>query len=106
VGTITMSQTITEFTDDVPRIADMTETERHTLLSDDRRRLTLDVLAERPATATLSEVATEIAAREDGCDAGSDSVERIEVALHHTHLPKMDELGVLSYRPDTHRIVQ
>lgn len=101
-----MSQTITEFTDDVPRIADLSETERHTLLRDDRRRLVLDVLAERPETVTLSEVAAEVAAREDGCDADSDTVERIEVALHHTHLPKMDELGALSYRPDTHRIVQ
>ncbi|SEW13018.1 DUF7344 domain-containing protein [Halobacterium jilantaiense] len=101
-----MSQTLTEFTDDLPRIADLTETERHTLLRDDRRRLVLDVFAERPSTVTLSEVATEIDAREGGYDADSDAVERVEVSLHHTHLPKMDELGVLSYRPETHHIVQ
>jgi|AntDeeMinimDraft_5_1070356.scaffolds.fasta_scaffold54963_2 hypothetical protein len=102
-----MSQSITEFSDELPRIADLTETERHRLLSDERRRLVLDVLAERPATVPLSEVAAEVAAREDGCDASDDDdVRRIEVALHHTHLPKMEELGVLSYRPETHHVVQ
>lgn len=101
-----MSQTITEYSDDVPRIADLTETERHTLLRDERRRLALDVLAERPATVDLSEVATEVAAREAGADASEETVRRVEVALHHTHLPKMDELGVLTYRPETNLVVQ
>lgn len=101
-----MSQTITDFSDELPSIDGLTETERHTLLRDERRRLTLDVLAERPATVDLSEVAAEVAAREDGCAAGEEAVSQIEVALHHTHLPKMDELGVLSYQPETHLVVQ
>lgn len=102
-----MSQTITDFNDELPRIVDLTETERHTLLRDERRRLVLDVLADRSATVDLSEVAAEVAAREDGCDADDDAaVQRIEVALHHTHLPKMEELGVLSYQPETHHVVQ
>jgi hypothetical protein len=102
-----MSQTITEHTDDVPSIDDLTETERHTLLRDERRRLALNVLAERQATVGLSEIATEVAARENGCDGDdTDAVERVAVALHHTHLPKMDELGVLTYRPDTNLVVQ
>lgn len=102
-----MSQTITEFTDDVPRIADLTETERHTLLRDERRRLALDALAEQPATVDLTAVAAEVAARENGCDvADDDDVERVAVALHHTHLPKMDELGVLTYQPETNLVVQ
>lgn len=101
-----MSQSITEFSDELPRIADLTETERHTLLRDERRRMALDVLAEQPATVDLSDVAREIAVREDGCDGDDEAVERIAVALHHTHLPKMEKLGVLSYRPETNHIVQ
>ena len=102
-----MSQTLTEYNDDVPGIADLTETERHTLLRDERRRLVLDVLAEQPATVDLSEVAADVAARENGCDAADDSaVEHVAVALHHTHLPKMDELGVLTYQPETNLVVQ
>lgn len=106
-GETTMSQTITEFSEELPSIDGLTETERHTLLRDERRRLVLDVLADRPATASLSEVAATVAAREDGCDADDEaSVRRVAVALHHTHLPKMEELGVLSYQPQTHHIVQ
>lgn len=102
-----MSQTITNFSDELPSIDGLTETERHTLLRDERRRLALDVLAEQPATVGLSEVAARIAARADDCDASDDeTVRQIEVALHHTHLPKMEELGVLSYQPETHHIVQ
>lgn len=102
-----MSQTFTEFSDELPSIDGLTETERHTLLRDERRRLALDVLAEQPATVDLSTVAAEVAAREDGCDASDDeTVHQIEVALHHTHLPKMDEMGVLAYKPQTQHIVQ
>lgn len=102
-----MSQTITEFSEDLPSIDGLTETERHTLLRDERRRTALDVLADQPATVTLSEVAAGVAAREDGFDADDEAAVRsIEIALHHTHLPKMEELGVLSYQPQTHHIIQ
>jgi hypothetical protein len=48
-----------------------------------------------------------VAIREDGSDAAdADVVERVQVALHHVHLPKMDELGILDYDQESHRIVQ
>jgi len=28
----------------------------------------------------------------------------VEITLHHTHLPKMDDLGVVSYDPDRHQV--
>lgn len=102
-----MSQTYTTFTDDRPRIANLTETECHALLRDERRRLVLDVLAERQDAVGLSEVAEAVATRQDGCDAtDGETVHRIEVDLHHAHLPKMEELGALDYRPETHEVVQ
>lgn len=102
-----MSQTHTTATDGRPGIADLTETERHALLRDERRRLALDVLAERPATVGLSAVAEAVTARQEGCDASdAETVHRTAVELHHVHLPKMSELGVLDYRPEANEIVQ
>lgn len=102
-----MSQTITEFHAELPSIDDLTESERHALLCDERRRVALNVLSECSATVSLADVAAGVAAREDGCDAGDDgAVREVAVSLHHTHLPKMAELGVLSYQPDTHHVVQ
>lgn len=97
-----MSQTITNFTAENPSIDGLNETERHRLLAVDRRRIALDVLAERTAPVELSALATAIAAREDGCDASDEgTVERIELSLHHSHLPKMEEFGVVDYHPDS-----
>jgi len=102
-----MSQTITESTDELSSIDRLTETQRHALLRDERRRLLLDVLADRSTPVTLSEVAADVAARADDCDADDDeAVRRLEVALHHTHIPKMEELGVLSYHPQSRHVVQ
>jgi hypothetical protein len=96
-----MSQTTTEFTSEVPSIANLTESERHELLMNERRRLALDILAERESAVALGDLAAAIAAREGGTDETATAVERIEVTLHHSHLPKMDELDVIDYDVDT-----
>jgi DNA-binding transcriptional ArsR family regulator len=63
------------------------------LLADERRRTALRFLIEGDGPTTVDEVAERVAA-----DAGDDRpVERVRVDLHHTHLPKMDEAGVVDY---------
>ena len=79
--------------------------ERYSRSMAERRRLLLDVLAEESEPAGLGELAATIAAREDGTDAVDEATaERVAVTLHHVHLPKMGELGILDYDPESHRI--
>jgi hypothetical protein len=100
-----MSQTTPTLTSEYPHIAHLTESERHSLLMVECRRLVLEILEERSAPAGLSELATAVARREDDCDPSSDeTLQKVEITLHHTHLPKMDDLGVVSYDPDRHQV--
>ncbi|MDZ5810848.1 hypothetical protein U4E84_05760 [Halorubrum sp. AD140] len=83
----------------------LTESERHALLSSERRRVVLDVLEEQPAEVQLADLASDVAKREVGLDAvESETVKRVKITLHHNHLPKMDELGILAYCPNSHQI--
>jgi hypothetical protein len=36
--------------------------------------------------------------------ADEEFVERVKISLHHNHLPKMADLGVVEYDPDATRI--
>lgn len=98
-----MSETTNERTTN-GRTSGLTTSERHELLAAERRRVTLDILAGRVAPVDLVEVATEVVTREDGVDAGEEATKRVTLSLHHIHLPKMADLGVLEYDPDSHRI--
>jgi Fe2+ or Zn2+ uptake regulation protein len=92
---------------DTHAITALDESKRHRLLANDRRRLVLDVLEERPAAVGLEELAGEVAAREDGLDAArEETVYKVLVSLHHLHLPKMTDIGVISYDPDAQQITQ
>jgi len=86
-------------------IVEVSRTERHELLAEERRRTVLRVVTAEMATFGLDELAREVAARENDADADDESdVKQIAITLHHAHLPKMVELGVLSYDPERRRI--
>lgn len=102
-----MSSTITTFPNDQPRVADLTETEQHGLLSAERRRLVLTILTEQTTPIELADLAAEIAAQKESDDATSEeTLNRIQVTLHHTHLPKMDDLGVIDYDANSRRVTR
>lgn len=83
----------------------LTDSESYRLLSADRRRTTLEVVAELSDPVELETLAQAVAARETDAGATSaDHVERVAVALHHVHLPTMAELDVVDYDPDASRI--
>lgn len=85
--------------------ADLTESERHRLLASERRRLILEILAERSPPVRLEELSATVADRERGDDRrGADVEDRIAITLHHHHLPKMNALGVLEYDPTVNRV--
>lgn len=83
---------------------ELTESELHKLLADKERRLALEILADR-TNMRLTDVATEIAAQnaKDGT-LQSKAIDQVKVRLHHIHLPKLDEFGLIEYNPKSGRI--
>lgn len=66
------------------------------LLSNARRRRVLAVLQRADGdAATLEELAERVVARDT--DDGSDDPEAAAIALHHVHLPKLADCGVIEY---------
>ena len=76
------------------------------ILNDRRRRYVLYALAESPEW-TLQELATRLVAWEEGVeddDVGPNCRERRYISLYHTHVPKLDDEGVVEFDADTERI--
>lgn len=93
-----MSQSPPSGTDSGP--VELSERDRHLLLAVERRRVTLDVLTNRSAPLSLDDLANDVAEREvSDCVATAESVGRVAVSLHHQHLPKLADFGVVDYDP-------
>lgn len=100
-----MSKTTNAAIDEVLDTVELTASERHRLLKEERRRLALFVLAGRTAPVELEEVTAQIVAREGGT-AGPDNDDRRRVAhsLRYVHLPRLADAGVLDYDPEANLI--
>lgn len=98
-----MTQTPTEITTEQAERDELSVSERHDLLSSDRRRLVLDALAERTEPIGLTELASAVAEWEAGpAEVDEEREERVRIDLHHVHLPKLSDHGVIGYDPDAH----
>jgi predicted transcriptional regulator len=80
---------------------ELSVSEIHDVLRNDRRRLVL----ERLRTAQDAETVSDLAEHVGGMEAGESPPPRnvrqsVYVSLHQTHLPKLDELGIVDYDPD------
>ncbi|WP_435358156.1 DUF7344 domain-containing protein [Haloarchaeobius sp. DFWS5] len=74
------------------------ECDIHQILSNPRRRETLRILNQTVGTITLRDLSELIASIESGEEPAPRNVrDAVYVSLHQTHLPKLDELGVLEY---------
>ena len=73
-------------------------TDPYDVLADERRRAVLSVLADRDGPVGLSDLARAVADL-TGDDA-SDAVDRLRVSLHHQHLPKIADAGLIAYDLD------
>ncbi|MFB6069987.1 MAG: hypothetical protein ABEJ76_03110 [Halanaeroarchaeum sp.] len=70
------------------------------ILSNDRRRLTLDCLADVGEAVDLRTLSTRLAARENDVESAAvtgKQRKRTYTALRQTHLPKMDDAGVVEF---------
>lgn len=83
------------------RTVGLSERGRDELLVASRRRVALAILDERTEPLEIDELAAAIAKREAD---EAVSVERIAIMLHHTHLPRIADAGVVDYDPRDGRI--
>ena len=85
----------------------MSESDRHWILSNERRRTTLAVMEGRSMPIELDTMAREIAnLNRDTATVGEEAVDRLAIALHHNHLPMLADLGVITYDPEKKRVVK
>lgn len=79
--------------------------EIHDVLRNDRRRLTLEALREAGGESTVRDLSEMVAARETGKEPPPrDKRQSVYVSLHQTHLPKLDELGIVQYDADNNDV--
>lgn len=99
-----MTPTLKDYRRTVRRTTHLSEDERNRLLASERRRVTLDVLADRTAPVSLRDLAAAVAAHEADVRTDDEAVERVAITLHHVHLPKLAALGVVDYDADEARV--
>lgn len=74
----------------------------HDVLRNNRRRLTIKALRDRDGHASVRNLSEEVAARETGENPPpKNKRQSVYVSLHQTHLPKLDDLGIIVYDADS-----
>lgn len=70
------------------------------VLGDDHRRAVVEILAEKERAVILSPLAREVTAKTQDVALETPTeaeIERMELELHHNHLPKLEDAGVVDY---------
>ncbi len=98
-----MTETTYDTTGDGEREPRLTTSQRHRVLANERRRIVCDLLAGHTEPVDLQTVTEAVRVRE-GADDGPNG-DAIRIALHHSHLPLLDDVGLVDYDPASHRIV-
>lgn len=81
--------------------ADLSDEDIHDVLRNRRRRLVIDILQDADAPVSVSDLSKEIGAIESGREPPPSNVRQsVYVSLLQTHLPKLDELGIVDYQSE------
>ncbi|WP_265109902.1 DUF7344 domain-containing protein [Halosolutus halophilus] len=100
-----MTRSIRELTRTYAEPVDPWESDHDRPFETDRRTMTIDVLLGRRGPVELADLAAGIAARENGVDeTDAETVDRVALALHHVHLPRLADWGIIDYDPAANRI--
>lgn len=78
--------------------------DRRESLAVERRHRLLEALSERTPPVALSTAAESLARGTERDSPAIETRDRLETALHHTHLPKLDDVGVVDYDPESRLI--
>ncbi|WP_312908275.1 DUF7344 domain-containing protein [Natronosalvus caseinilyticus] len=73
------------------------------LLSHQRRRAVLDFLLTHDRPLTLNDLRNEVVEEEQNTDITeipSQQVKQTHISLHHVHIPKLEDKGVVNYDPN------
>lgn len=101
-----MALSSSENTSESSEAITITESQRHRLLSSERRRTLLDVLAGQSTPIDVDTLASAIAEEErDRGTQDPSSMDQIAVVLHHNHLPKLEEVDVVDYDRTSNQVV-
>jgi hypothetical protein len=74
------------------------ESEVYDILRNDRRRFVIERLQQNDGRATVGSLADRLASEESGESPPPKNVRQsVYVSLHQTHLPRLDEAGVVAY---------
>jgi|SRR6056297_3331850 len=100
-----MTQVVPQPAIELAAQSDLTETERHQLLSSERRRRILAFLTDLSRSISCEELARKLAIAETGTtDPAEATVREITISLHHSHLPALDDLGIVDYDATTNLV--
>lgn len=87
------------------RTEHLTDSEYYELLAAEKRRTALDILERSTLPVELMDLAAAVAKLEtDEEVVDKRTIERFGETLHHRHLPKMDNLGIIEYDSVAHRV--
>lgn len=78
---------------------ELTESECLALLADRRRRILVETLHDVGTALSIERLAERIADREYGRSTAAD-LRIVRLALTHNHLPRLEDLGIVSYDRD------
>lgn len=82
----------------------MDESEVFHILGNDRRREIICTLITEDEAMSVSDLARRIATEEEGDDPSKSLYKSVYVSLQQTHLPKLDEKGIVIYDTDAQRV--
>lgn len=83
----------------------LAEGDIHDVLRNERRRLTLEQLRDNGNSLSVRELSERVAALETGETPPPRNIRQsVYVSLHQTHLPKLDELGIVEYDADAKQV--
>ncbi|MFC7068640.1 DUF7344 domain-containing protein [Halobaculum lipolyticum] len=79
--------------------ADLTDSELYALLASDRRRAVMAVVENRCRSLGLEQLAANVAEALEGEEFDPGALRSLAIELHHVHLPKLSDAGLLDYDP-------
>jgi hypothetical protein len=82
----------------------LSTTARHELLAKERRRTVLSLLNEGELPVELDSLTERVAAEGEPAQKAPGTERAVRTSLHHVHLPKLDDAGVLDYDSETNRV--
>ncbi len=87
------------------RDGSLDESDIHDVLRNNRRRLTIERLRQAGSAVSVRQLSEEVATLETGEDpAPRNKRQSVYVSLHQTHLPKLDDLGVVEYDAESKEV--